>query len=75
MGVGDPWDTSYDPTKPKKRNRASGKIAWGPDVSDDYSYTEAHEHRGAGRFCKEGCGCVDLSCNSITGIATISRAR
>lgn len=67
MGVGDPWDTSYDPTNPKKRNRASGKLAWGPDVSDEYSYTEAHEHRGAGRFCKEGCGCVDLSCNSITG--------
>lgn len=75
MTIGDPWDTSYDPRENgisqydwmlKKntfgiKNNWTHRVQWGPDhsylVPQDNSAT-LHDRRG-GRFCTEGCGCID----------------
>ena len=64
MGVGDPWDTSYDPSNTTKKNRASGKVSWGPDLSDEHSWEDKEEYKGYGRFCAEGCGCINTGCDN-----------
>ena len=64
MGVGDPWDTSYNPKNKTKKNRASGKMSWGPDLSDEYPWDEKEDYKGYGRFCAEGCGCINTGCDN-----------
>ena len=72
MGVGDPWDTSYDPKRKNKRNKTSQKISWGPDLSDEYPWEDKEDYKGYGRFCAEGCGCINTGCdNGFTGAQCI----
>ena len=68
MAIGDFWDTSYNPSyQYKLRNQRTGKYQWGPDFSDVNPQTETGTllSRGKGRFCSEGCGCVNTGCDSM----------
>ena len=35
MAIGDPWDSSYNPSYPNLRNQRTGKKSWWPDASDE----------------------------------------
>ena len=71
MAIGDFWDTSYNPiyeygSSPLKNDR-TGKYQWGPDYSDTVPQTSVGSlnRRQKGRFCSEGCGCVNTYCDSM----------
>ena len=71
MAIGDFWDTSYNPiyeygSNPLKNDR-TGKYQWGPDYSDIVPQTSVGslKRRQKGRFCSEGCGCVNTYCDSM----------
>ena len=71
MAIGDFWDTSYNPiyeygSSPLKNDR-TGKYQWGPDYSDTVPQTSVGSlnRRQKGRFCSEGCGCVNTYCDSV----------
>jgi len=70
MAIGDPWDTSYNPryNYPLK-NQHTGKPAWMPDASDEVPQDNplALKDRRKGRFCTEGCGCIDTYCSNLAG--------
>ena len=71
MAIGDFWDTSYNPIyeygSHPLRNLSTGKYPWGPDSSDivPQTSTGSLKRRKKGRFCSEGCGCVNTGCDSM----------
>lgn len=70
MAIGDPWDTTYNPrySTPLKNER-TGMQAWMPDASDEVSQDDplSLQDRRKGRFCTEGCGCIDTMCSNLAG--------
>ena len=69
MAIGDPWDSSYNPYYPNLRNQRTGKKSWWPDASDDTAQDDplSLKDRRGGRFCTEGCGCIDTYCDNLAG--------
>ena len=69
MAIGDPWDSSYNPSYPNLRNQRTGKKSWWPDASDEVPQDDplSFKDRRGGRFCTEGCGCIDTYCDNLAG--------
>ena len=69
MAIGNPWDTSYNPNIPNLRNEITGLPTWMPDNSDQIPQKDplGLADRRSGRFCTEGCGCVDTQCSNLAG--------
>ena len=69
MAIGDPWDTSYNPKIQDLRNKITGFPPWEPDNSDNVPQTDPLilKDRRGGRFCTEGCGCVDTGASNLAG--------
>ena len=79
MAIGDPWDTSYNPEYLREaslgddvaplRNAHTGMPPWTPDYSDVYPQNDplSLKERRKGRFCDEGCGCIDTGCDNLAG--------
>ena len=70
MAIGDPWDTSYNPDHQKTlKNAHTGMAAWMPDYSDQVPQDDplSLKDRRKGRFCSEGCGCIDTGCSNLAG--------
>ena len=76
MAIGDFWDSSYNPKyefslNPININSALNartlKSQWLPDMSDQVPQDEVGtlQSRNRGRFCGEGCGCVNTYCDSM----------
>ena len=68
MAIGDFWDTSYNPNYEfTLKNARTGKSQWVPDMSDIVPQwdTGTLKSRNKGRFCSEGCGCVNTGCDSM----------
>ena len=67
MAIGDPWDTSYNP-KYRLKNKHTGEPVWAPDASDDTAQDSplTIKNRRKGRFCTEGCGCIDTGCSNLS---------
>ena len=68
MAIGDFWDTSYNPSYEfTLKNARTGKSQWVPDMSDIVPQwdTGTLKSRNKGRFCSEGCGCVNTGCDSM----------
>ena len=72
MAIGDPWDTSYNPELSSIRNAWTGFFQWQPDNSHNIPQNDDSllDRRG-GRFCTEGCGCIDVGASSLSGSRTI----
>ena len=67
MAIGDFWDSSYNPSYEYGLfNARTGKSQWLPDMSDEVRQKEVGtiQSRNRGRFCSEGCGCVNTYCDS-----------
>ena len=69
MAIGDPWDTSYNPNIKDLKNQVTGFPAWEPDNSDNVPQIDplVLKDRRIGRFCTEGCGCVDTYSSNLAG--------
>ena len=72
MAIGDPWDTSYNPELIAISNEWTGFSQWEPDNSHNIPQNDDSllDRRG-GRFCTEGCGCIDVGASSLSGSRTI----
>ena len=85
--IGDPWDTSYNPLYIKKdedgvllfevKNEWTGFAQWMPDNSHNVSQNQESQDRKTlldrrgGRFCTEGCGCINTGGSNISGAQTL----
>jgi len=69
MAIGDPWDSSYNPNIKNLKNQRTGEPVWEPDASDEVSQDSPMtiKNRKRGRFCTEGCGCIDTHCSNLAG--------
>ena len=70
MAIGDPWDTTYNPRySTSLKNERTGMPSWMPDVSDEVPQDDplSLQDRRKGRFCTEGCGCIDTGCSNLAG--------
>ncbi len=70
MAIGDPWDTAYNPNYQNTlKNQHTGMSVWMPDNSDQVPQDDplSLKDRRKGRFCSEGCGCVDTYCDNLAG--------
>ena len=69
MAIGDPWDSSYNPDIKNLKNQRTGEPVWKPDASDEVSQDSPMtiKNRKRGRFCTEGCGCIDTGCSNLAG--------
>ena len=69
MAIGDPWDTSYNPKIRDLRNKRTGLPVWKPDDSDNTPQDDplSLKKRKGGRFCTEGCGCVNTGADNLAG--------
>ena len=67
MAIGDPWDSSYNPNISNLKNQITGEPVWKPDASDEVSQDSplTIKNRKRGRFCTEGCGCIDTGCSNL----------
>ena len=67
MAIGDPWDSSYNPDIKNLKNQITGEPVWKPDASDEVSQDSPMtiKNRKRGRFCTEGCGCIDTGCSNL----------
>ena len=72
MAIGDPWDTSWNPRTPSLRNKTSGAESWRPDEYLETPQTDplTLKERRRGRMCAEGCGCIEMYDESISGAVT-----